>query len=131
MKLSYRCVSYEYENSNIEFDQGETGGKYRGREWHCRYPKHMFHLKPKIYRQYRGVAYSTCPTTLSNSMVHPVMKNYCQVEPQVQMQKHTSDQIHWENMRKSLERRIAAAQARGDLELIHLLEKESRELSLW
>jgi len=33
-------------------------------------------------------------------------------------------------MRKSLERRLAAAQTRGDKDLIDLLQKESRELSL-
>ena len=135
MKLSYRGISYETENSNIEFEHGETGGKYRGVNWQHRYPRHIVHLKPKIYRQYRGVAYSTCPILFTESQLHPAVNNpakdnHCPVKPQTHLQKHTSSQIHWESMRKSLERRLAAAQTRGDKDLIDLLEKESRELSL-
>ncbi|TVQ42753.1 MAG: DUF4278 domain-containing protein [Gloeocapsa sp. DLM2.Bin57] len=135
-QLSYRGISYDYENANIEFDQGEIGGKYRGKDWKYRYPKHIVHLKPKIYRQYRGVAYSTCPTPLQESQVNPhthnpAQDNRCSVQPQKQLQKQTSAQIHWENMRKNLERRLQAAQARGDVELVTMLEKESRELSLF
>ena len=135
-QLSYRGIGYDYENSNIEFDQGEIGGKYRGQSWKYRYPKHIVHIKPKIYRQYRGVAYSTCPTPLQESQVnqysyHPAKDNRCPVQPQKQLQKHTSAQIHWENMRKSLERRLETAQAKGDLNLVSLLEKECRELSLF
>lgn len=122
MKLSYRGINYESEIPTIEFEPGESRGKYRGRDWQFKYPKHMVHLKPKIYRQYRGVAYSTCP--------HPIAKeSYCRLPPPVPPVKNDSRQIHLENMRRSLERRLAVAQAKGDTKLISLLEQESQQLS--
>ncbi|NES87468.1 MAG: DUF4278 domain-containing protein, partial [Moorea sp. SIO2B7] len=61
MRFSYRGVSYEREASILEVNQGEIGGKYRGQDWTYRYPRHIPHLQPKIFMQYRGVAYSTRP----------------------------------------------------------------------
>jgi hypothetical protein len=135
MKLSYRGINYETENSNLEFDQGEVGGKYRGTNWQHTYPRHVVHLRPKLYMQYRGVAYSTSPIPLTQSHIqtvanNPAKDNHCPINPQNHLQKHTSSQIHWESMRKSLDRRLAAAQTRGDKDLIDLLQKESRQLSL-
>jgi hypothetical protein len=129
MKLSYRGVNYEPETTNLEFEPGELGGKYRGRNWQHTYPRHIVHLKPKIYLQYRGVAYSTC-TNSNHSQILP-RQNSCPLPPQLPLNKNHSSQIHWENMRRSLEYRLAAAQAKGDQKLISLLEKESQQLSLF
>ncbi|ELR99930.1 DUF4278 domain-containing protein [Gloeocapsa sp. PCC 73106] len=123
MKLSYRGINYEQESSSIEFELGELGGKYRGSNWHYRYPRHMVHIKPKVYRQYRGVAYSSCPYTL-------VQESYCRFTPKTPPVKNRSADIHWENMRRSLDRRLAVALEKGDTKLISLLEKESQQLSL-
>jgi hypothetical protein len=135
MKMCYRGVEYDYETPSIEFDQGVVGGKYRGQDWKHRYPKHMVHLKPKIYMQYRGVAYSTCPTPLTRLPVNHqnqsnTINNYCSIPAKTGVQTKESTKIHLENMRRSLEHRLAIAQAKGDTHLINLLKKESRELSL-
>lgn len=135
MKLSYRGVDYEKELPILEMNEGEIGGKYRGRDWNYRYPRHIPQLQPKWYRQYRGVAYSTRPIPREGEIVIPQWNTtgvYCPV-PVQQPQTVVADEIsntHLENMRRSLERRLQVAKANGDEHLIDLLEKESQQLAL-
>lgn len=135
MKLSYRGVSYDNEPLNLEMKEGDISGKYRGQDWKYHYPRHIPQLQPKLYRQYRGVAYST-PAISSKG--YPVST---QLEPQNQAYpvplkkpcKVVTNQltkIHWENMRRNLERRLQIAKANGDAKLVNLLELESQELAL-
>lgn len=135
MKLSYRGVKYDQVSSSIEFDQREIGGKYRGQVWHHKYPRHIPDIKPKIYRQYRGVAYSTCPLPLQPIPTPKTAKplayeSYCRINSQKKISVNHSAHIHLENIRRSLEHRLTVAKARGDEQLVDLLEKESAQLSL-
>jgi hypothetical protein len=135
MRLSYRGVNYETELPILEANEGEIGGKYRGRDWNYRYPKHIPQLKPKFYQQYRGIAYSTRPIPKDGEIVFPQWNAtgvYCPIslqQPQTVVSSEVS-KTHLENMRRSLERRLEIAKENGDESLLELLKKESRQLAL-
>jgi Domain of unknown function (DUF4278) len=123
MKLTYRGVTYDRTSDSLETIEGEIGGKYMGGDWNYRYPRHMTNLQPKLPRKYRGVAYGA-PSVVYNSEDRAI--NPYLVKPQVQ----PSD-IHLENIRQNLERRLQAAEASGNRSLIGLLEEESRQLLMY
>ncbi len=135
MKLSYRGVSYESEPSILEIQAGEMGGKYRGQAWQYRYPRHIPQLHPKLYKQYRGVAYSTYPALLTEKWATSYSTNPNQYSP-VSLNspcKVVVNEIataHLENMRSSLERRLQIAKSRHDQQLVNLLEQEYQQLVL-
>lgn len=135
MKLSYRGINYEKELPILEMNDGEIGGKYRGQNWRERYPRHIPQLQPKLYRQYRGVAYSTRPIAKAGEVFIPqwyASEDSCSVSMQ-KPAKIVANQIsktHLENIRQNLERRLQVAKANGDENLIDLLEKEFQQLVL-
>jgi hypothetical protein len=108
-------------------NEGEVGGKYRGQDWKYHYPRHIPQLQPKLYRQYRGVAYSSHPsqTRETATITCHVSRN----EPSVIVSDEVS-QVHLETIRRRLERRLEIALAKGDVELVHLLKQESLALKL-
>lgn len=135
MRLSYRGVNYEKEQPTLEMNEGEIGGKYRGRDWNYRYPRHIPQLQPKYYRQYRGIAYSTLPIPAEGEIISPQWNAtgvYCPVPVQKPEAVVTSEfsKTHLDNIRRNLERRLQVAKANGNESLIDLLEKEFRQLAL-
>jgi Domain of unknown function (DUF4278) len=129
MRLTYRGVTYDRQPDSLEMVEGETGGKYRGSDWHYHYPRHILNLQPKVARKYRGVAYGT-PSVAYNSEdkgINPYL-----AKPQVKTSlSREATNIHLENIRQNLERRLKAAEASGDRSLIDLLEEESRQLLMY
>lgn len=127
MKLSYRGVPYEPDPLALEINEGEIGGKYRGQNWRYHYPRHMPQLQPKLYRQYRGIAYSsrstldTEPTILTCRLPRNGMTVIITNEV---------SRVHLETIRRRLERRLEIALANGDGQLVHLLKQESEDLKL-
>lgn len=121
MKLSYRGVPYEQDLLALEINEGEIGGKYRGQNWKYHYPSHMPQLQPKLYRQYRGVSYS------SRSTVDPEPTSltcpFPRIQPTVIITNEVS-RVHLETIRRRLERRLEIALANGDDQLVHLLKQE-------
>jgi len=134
MKLSYRGVPYKSEESQLEINEGEIGGKYRGQNWRYHYPRHIPQIKPKIYMQYRGVAYSTCPipkTQVTSQQNPEITGKTCPLPIKKSCNKQEdAAKIHWDNIRRNLERRLEVAKANGDEHLIKMLEKESKQLCL-
>jgi hypothetical protein len=135
MKLSYRGISYEPKSIMLEVTEGEVGGKYRGKNWQYHYPRHIPPIQPKLFLQYRGVAYSTRALPIQQNVTHsniqeqdtfcrlPIKKITTSVEEDLKS-------IHLENLRRNLERRLEVAKERGDEYLVNLLEKESQQLAL-
>jgi hypothetical protein len=127
MKLSYRGVHYEQDPLTLAVNEGEIGGKYRGQDWKRHQPRHIPQLQPKLYRQYRGIAYSSSfhldiePSIAACSMPRP--------QPTIVTTDEVS-QVHLETIRRRLERRLEIALARGDNELVRLLKEESQALNL-
>jgi hypothetical protein len=131
MQLSYRGIPYEKTSLILEMKEGDIGGKYRGREFSHRYPRHIPQIKPKFDLQYRGVAYSIIAPPMEKPAysVESDQHNICPVSirKQIKIEDNLS-QIHLNNIRRNLERRIEVAKSKGDLNLINLLEKEQSTL---
>jgi Domain of unknown function (DUF4278) len=123
MKLTYRGVSYNGELSNLEAIEGEVGGKYRGNQWHYHYPKHIPNLQPKLVRKYRGVAYGEVDP---NQCDRPIASYFANQKQTIVSDRANS--IHLENIKRNLERRLKAAEASGDRDLVDLLKDESKQL---
>ncbi|MEC4891947.1 MAG: DUF4278 domain-containing protein [Oscillatoria sp. PMC 1051.18] len=135
MRFSYRGVGYDRQSLNLEVIEGEVAGKYRGQEIRYKYPRHIPELQPKIYLQYRGVAYSkrpvvkcqSSPLAQTNSTANPCAFLNNQVNSGISEE---AGQIHLDNIRRSLERRMEVAKASGNEGLVRLLEQESKQLSI-
>jgi hypothetical protein len=126
MKLTYRGATYDRQSDNLEMVEGEIGGKYRGGDWHYHYPRHILNLQPKVARKYRGVAYGE-PSVVNNAENRGINPYLAKPQVKPSLSREASD-IHLENIRQNLERRLKAAEANGDRSLIDLLEEESRQL---
>jgi hypothetical protein len=126
MKLSYRGVKYENTSPVLEVTEGEMGGNYRGQAWKHHYVRHIPEPAPVHDLKYRGVAYRTgesavaVPTTAlaSRRTVSAFHKRDREQELD------TVSKTHLRNIRNNLERRMKAAKARGDEQLVRLLEQE-------
>ncbi|NEP02058.1 MAG: DUF4278 domain-containing protein [Symploca sp. SIO2E9] len=124
MKLTYRGVKYEAETSNLVVGQGKIGGKYRGQNWRVHYPLEVPKPEPMYDLKYRGVPYCTGQGSIveqPKSVAKPV------AAPRRKQREKVLDQIkiaHLANIRRTLERRMQVAKARGDQQLVRLLEAE-------
>ncbi|NEO26440.1 MAG: DUF4278 domain-containing protein [Kamptonema sp. SIO4C4] len=59
MELKYRGVTYNYNPTIVEAEEGKVAGKYRGLEWRFRNLKKPAAQKPTLDLVYRGVHYKT------------------------------------------------------------------------
>jgi hypothetical protein len=135
MKLSYRGIHYDEDPLNLEFKEGTVVGKYRGQDWNYHYPRHIPQLQPKIFMQYRGVAYSTCPLPKKEGCEEYLWESgikSCRsyIPENSQVVNRDTGSIHLENIRRNLERRLQIAKANGDHNLVNLLRKECKQLSI-
>jgi hypothetical protein len=130
MKLSYRGISYEKEQPPAIMQEGEIGGKYRGQAWKYHYPRHVTQSQFKIDRKYRGLPYDS-PSSISDSSASMTGK-FCPllIKKTEKVSISEMSEAHLDNVRRNLERRLQAAQAKGDENLVQLLRRESQELAL-
>ena len=56
MKLNYRGIGYDYKPAELEFEEGEVAGKFRGRTWKAHSVKGVVALKQRLRMTYRGVS---------------------------------------------------------------------------
>lgn len=143
MKLSYRGVSYQHNSPQLEIMTGATGGTYRGATWNHKYLRHIPVPQPKVDLKYRGVAYSTGDPIDVEAV--RLRREYSQTTPSAVATKTTVEprqnkgdrqqvlkelhSTHLNHLRQNLERRLQIAREKGDLNLIQLLEAESRQLA--
>jgi hypothetical protein len=141
MKLTYRGVSYESNPSNLELIEQEIGGKYRGATWKQKYLRHIPVSQPKIDLKYRGIAYCTGdPIDVEASLLR---RNYNEAANSTAIPTTTEaeltpssrqqlleelNHIHLNNICRNLEHRLQVARAKGDQNLIQLLEAEAKQL---
>jgi hypothetical protein len=137
MKLTYRGVSYEYNPPTLELTEGEIGGKYRGANWRQSYLRHIPIPQPVANLKYRGVAYSTGhPVDVEASQLRKRYVNgetvtTAEAVPTVSSRKQLLDELnnaHLTNIRRNLEHRLQVARAKGDQNLIRLLEAEAEHM---
>ncbi len=134
MKLSYRGVKYEADRSNLEVTESEVGGLYRGQNWRYRYVRHIPEPVPPRDLNYRGVAYRTGePVVGEHNVVAQLAANISRRIPTRNRQREILDELknnHIKNIQRSLEHRLEVARAKGDENLIRLLEEESKEMAI-
>lgn len=140
MKMTYRGVSYERTPLSLEVTEGEIGGKYRGAAWQQKYPRHIPVPQPKLDLKYRGAAYcvgdpidveaTRLRRTYAGAATSVVPKTEQVAVPKTSRQRASEElgHIHRNNICRSLERRLQAARAKGDENLIRLLEAESKQI---
>jgi hypothetical protein len=137
MKLSYRGVTYEYNQPTLEVTEGEILGHYRGVHWRCRTVIDVPASPASHVLKYRGVEY------LSNSDLdtdvypvnavqdwHPRVAFSQVAKLRAKTASRKLADTHRSNLQNRLEQRLKAARDRGDNTLLSLLEAERKELSL-
>lgn len=130
MKLSYRGNQYQSETALLEVRESDITGKYRGSKWSYKLPRHIPQLQPKLDLKYRGIAYSSRP----NLHIKPYFSSEeerasssLELTLSQVTEKNLTD-IHLENLRLNLERRIKVAQENENYHLLAMLQKESQQL---
>ncbi|MEL6398246.1 MAG: DUF4278 domain-containing protein [Cyanobacteria bacterium J06626_4] len=135
MKLCYRGVEYDYTPPVLEVSESEVLGQYRGRSLHFSYVKHVPFPQTEANLKYRGADYHTNRQGEVEAVVSvnqesqelqfkPVFDSMATARRHLLQQ---SAQVHQDNMRRSLERRLQVAQAKGDNRLVNQLEDEMHQ----
>lgn len=133
MKLTYRGVSYDHLPATLEVTEGDILGKYRGQltRQHCVAQTIDRPEMESVILHYRGSSYAVMqPKVAVSAQSQQAPAPTCPVQFSQLSQLMSPDvhQVHLENMRRSLERRIQMAQAKGDNHLVNLLQQESNAL---
>lgn len=144
MQLTYRGVEYDYHPPTMEVTESDIIGKYRGQTVHHSYVRHVPCPQVEAQLMYRGVAYQT-DRQGQISAVHGVGKQTARVsvfsafQDQLRALNPMSEgrrqlireaaQVHQENMRRSLEHRMAVARAQGNASLLQQLEEEMQQIA--
>ncbi|NJK39741.1 MAG: DUF4278 domain-containing protein [Oscillatoriales cyanobacterium RM1_1_9] len=133
MDFKYRGINYTADFSPMDLVEGELGGRYRGQQWHVRYPRHMRVSQAYCTLQYRGVSYQGAVPALqaSNNVVALNGSSYLPTETLAVSMNEDEDYslIHRANLCRSLEYRWQIAQTKGDQQLIKALEREAQQLT--
>lgn len=135
MKLTYRGINHEHQPSQLEITPSEIGGKYRGQNWRYNYPRHVPNVDSRGDLKYRGLSYNgNSYLQIQQNSVSQAKETIgvCSVpikQPCSRLEDETG-KIHWDNIRRNLERRLQIAKASGNDVLVNLLEEESRQLTL-
>lgn len=139
MKLTYRGVSYKSNYPNLELTQG-VGDNYRGETWSQKYLRHIPVPQPKVDLKYRSVAYCTGDPIdveaallrrnyeATTSTAAPVTTEEATNNSQRHQVLEELNNAHINNIRRSLEHRLEVARAKGDRNLIRLLEAEVEQI---
>ncbi|WP_231937559.1 DUF4278 domain-containing protein [Geminocystis sp. NIES-3709] len=129
--MKYRSNQYQSETSLLEMKESDIIGKYRGCQWNYKLPRHIPQLRPKLGLNYRGVSYSTCPNALpimSGENLVTTIENYSNTSSKVYHYK--LEDVHLQNLRRNLERRMKVAEENHNDYLLQMLRKESQELAM-
>ncbi len=140
MKLTYRGVNYESSAPNIEVSEGDINGQYRGVNWKQRYPRHIPVPQPVVGLKYRGASYNIGhPIDIEASLMRRQYAETAKTQlgaGKSQVSTRSSRQraleelnhTHIANIRQNLEHRLQVARAKGDQQLIQMLEAEAQQL---
>ena len=133
MKLTYRGVSYDYRPTTLEITEKDILGRYRGQtiRRHCVTQALERPDVESVLLHYRGGTYGLLQATVratTQSQEAPAAACPVPTAQRSRLMEPDARHIHLENMRRSLERRLQAAQAKGDEHLINLLQQESNAL---
>lgn len=140
MKLTYRGNQYDASFPPVDVVESEITGKYRGQSVQFSYPRHIPVPQTPHSLKYRGVCYSkTEPehplkevTPLTPTEIQPVEARQGATLRLVTFEKTLDEnlaKVHSDHLCRLLERRRQAAAARGDMNLLRLLDLEAKEIA--
>ncbi len=128
MEISYCSSNRQYLPPTMEITEKEITRHNRRHTWQSNYPRHLRPRESQFHRSpgaifHNGLAKpKTCHISCNSSEALNILK-YQLIDQQVK-------QAHLENVRRNLNRRLQKAKARGDQQLINLLNQESQQLEL-
>lgn len=123
--------NYQPEPTTLEITETQIIGTYNRQQRQYPYPRHIAQFESPSHRGSRNtlsqiaILPKSCNLALSggNSEVNEVVDIL-----QYQLNDRAIRQNHLDNMRRSLERRLQAAEASGNKNLINLLNDEFKQL---
>lgn len=136
MRPSNLGVTYQSYPPSIEVTEGELLGKTRGLNQGNSYPRHIPGAIAAVNLNYRRAAYcvnrklDSFTFTDTNSSQPPPARWESEYSYQIRIPAQVAN-ILKTNIWEKLERRMQAAKAKGDENLIRLLEEESKQLAGW
>ena len=133
--MSYCFYRNKYKSLNLEITEKEITNKYQRKNFYPSYPRHIASVSVKSHRSGQQM---TChnyflPKTCQLAKSQPAIAKQTNIALEVlryQLNDKQAKQIHVENVRRSLERRLQAAKASGNHHLVALLQKESQQLEM-
>ena len=126
-----RLGKYKPKSSTLEITEAEITGTRDLHEDKYSYPRHISQLKSPSHRGYRNTVSRIAPLPKTCNL--PSSSTHSQVNAavnilQYQLSDRISQQNHLASVRHSLKRRLQAAKAKGDRELVDLLNDEFQQL---
>ena len=140
MKLNNRAFNYEPNLSNIELTESEIVDKCQATDGKQKYPRHIPVPQPKIELKSPGVECSTGDLIdieanqlrqnyiADDSVAVPRKNEVVLTKTKRQQLLEELNNVHLNNLRRNLERRLQVAREKGDENLIRLLEAEFEQL---
>jgi hypothetical protein len=132
MTLTYRGHQYESSFSPMDTVESQLTGKYRGQSVQFHYPRHVRVPNTSHPLKYRGVSYSSTEPQHSLNQVASQKSQGGAVLHLATLEKPLDDhlaKVHADHLCRLLDRRRAAAIARGDLHLLRLLDLEAEHIA--
>lgn len=126
MKISCCSFNNKYSPPTMEITEREITSHKRQQTWKPNHPRHMSVRESQFHRSPGSIFHDglakprTCHISCNKSEAFNILK--------YQLKDQHAKKAHLENMRQNLNRRLRKAQARGDQQLINLLNQESKQL---
>lgn len=126
MKISCCSYNHQYSPPTIEITEREITSPNRQQTWKPNHPRHLGSRESQFHRSPGSIFHDglakpkTCHISCNNSEALNILK--------YQLKDQKIQKAHLENVRQNLNRRLQKARARGDKQLIDLLNQESRQL---
>jgi hypothetical protein len=127
---------------SLEITEGEINNQLQGKAWKYRYPRHIPQFPTRSHQsaisaqpRREAIAYqrhslpTTCKLAISSFKVSEELNSDFSLW-QARSDHDEIRQLHLENLRQNLERRLQAAQANQDHYLVNLLKLESQQLEM-
>lgn len=140
MKLTYRGIEYDHNPPMLEVSESEILCNYRGRNHNYSYVRHVPFPQPQSVLVYRGAAYQTnrhgqrqtVEKAPFKSVFSAFQRKLAELTPLMDERRqllHESALSHSESIQRSLEHRISVARDQGNINLLHQLEDEMRQMA--
>lgn len=131
MRLSYRGVNHEDARATLEMTEDQIRTLHRGQNQPLHYLRHIPDPRQTHDRRICGTGHRSAQlsTTVSRPIPQPVTcQRLSTCSPREALDELMNS--HLRNIQRSLEHRLQVARAKGDYNLVRLLEAESKQMAL-